>query len=109
MATFEDFLKLDIRVGKIVSVENFPEARKPAYKIAIDFGPELGIKKTSARLTKLYRREELLGKQVVAVVNFPPKQIGSFISEVLILGAMDEKGVILLQPERPAREGDKIA
>lgn len=109
MAAFEDFLKLDIRVGKIVSVENFPEARKPAFKIAIDFGPELGVKKTSAQLTKLYHKEDLLGKQIVAVVNFPPKQVGSFISEVLILGAMNEKGVILLQPERHAKEGDKIA
>lgn len=109
MATFEDFKKLDIRVGKIISVEDFPEAKKPAYKIKIDFGKELGIKKTSAQLTVLYSKAGLLGKQVIAVVNFPPKQVGGFISEVLILGALNEKGVILLQPERKAKEGDKIA
>ena len=109
MAEFSDFLKLDIRVGKIISVEDFPEARKPAYKIRIDFGPELGIKKTSAQLTELYSKEELVGKQVVAIVNFPPKQIGGFLSEVLILGALNEKGVILLKPGCEAKEGDKIA
>lgn len=109
MAEFSDFLKLDIRVGKIISVEDFPEARKPAYKIRIDFGPEIGLKKTSAQLTELYSKEELNGKQVVAIVNFPPKQVGSFFSEVLILGALNEKGVILLKPEREAKEGDKIA
>ncbi len=108
MATFEDFKKLDIRVGKIVEVEDFPEARKPAYRIKIDFGP-LGVKKTSAQLTGLYSKEQLLGKQIVAVVNFPPKQVGSFLSEVLILGALNERGVILLQPERQAKEGGKIA
>lgn len=108
MATFEDFKKLDIRVGKIVSVEDFPEAKKPAYKIKIDFGV-LGIKKTSAQLTELYSKDGLLGKQVIAVLNFPPKQVGNFISEVLILGALNEKGVILLQPERETKEGDKIA
>jgi tRNA-binding protein len=109
MAAFEAFLGLDIGVGKIVEVLPFPEARKPAYRITIDFGREIGLKKTSAQLTKLYGREDLLGRQVVAVINFPPKQVGNFISEVLILGAMDEKGVILLQPERQALEGDRIA
>jgi len=108
MATFEEFLKIDIRVGRIVSVEDFPEARKPAYKITVDFGA-LGIKKTSAQITRLYTKEQLLGKQIVAVVNFPPKQICNFVSEFLILGALNEKGVILLQPERAAKEGDKIA
>lgn len=109
MATFEDFKKLDIRIGKIIEVEDFPEARKQTYKIKISFGKELGIKKTSAQLTELYSKEQLLGKQIVAVVNFPPKQVGPVPSEVLILGAMNEKGVILLQPERQAKEGDKIA
>lgn len=108
MATIEDFLKLDIRVGRILSVGDFPEARKPAYKIKIDFGA-LGTKQTSAQITGLYKKDDLIGKQVVAVVNFPPKQIGGFVSEVLILGALDEKGVILLQPEREAALGDKIA
>ncbi len=108
MATFEEFLKIDIRVGKIIDVQDFPEARKPAYKITVDFGA-LGIKRTSAQLTQLYKKEQLLGKQIVAVVNFPPKQIGNFVSEFLILGALNEKGVILLQPEQQAKEGDKIA
>ena len=109
MATFEEFLKIDIRVGKIIEVVDFPEARKPAFKIKIDFGKALGVKQTSAQITQLYSKETLLGKLVVAVVNFPPKQIGNFVSEVLILGALDEKGVILLQPEREAKLGDKIA
>lgn len=108
MVTFEEFLKIDIRVGRIIDIQDFPEAKKPAFKITVDFGP-LGVKKTSAQIKELYKKEDLLGKQVVAVVNFPPKQIGNFVSEVLILGALDEKGVILLQPEREAKEGDKIA
>jgi tRNA-binding protein len=108
MATFEEFLKIEMRVGKIIEVQDFPEAKKPAFKIKIDFGV-FGIKQTSAQITQLYSREQLLGKLVVAVVNFPPKQIGNFISEVLILGALDEKGVILLQPEQEARLGDRIA
>ncbi|EGD52066.1 tRNA-binding protein [Thermoanaerobacter thermohydrosulfuricus] len=108
MATYEDFLKLDIRVGRIIEVEDFPKAKKPAYKLKIDFG-ELGIKKSSAQITKLYKKEELYNKLVVCVVNFPPKQVVDFISEVLLLGVDDEDGnVVLLQPEREVKIGNKI-
>jgi tRNA-binding protein len=99
MATIEDFLKLDIRVGIITAVDNFPEARKPAYKLTIDFGPEIGIKRSSAQITHYYKIPDLLGKKVLAVVNFPPRQIGPFISEVLTLGVPDKDGnVILIEP-----------
>ena len=109
MATIEDLHKLDIRIGKIISVEDFPEAKKPSYKLNIDFG-SLGIKKSSAQLTGLYQKEDLLNKDIVAVVNFPPRQVANFISEVLVLGAVSEKhSTILLQPERKAEPGDKIA
>lgn len=89
MATYEDFQKLDIRVGKILEVDDFPEARKPAYKLTIDFGPEIGTKRSSAQLVKYYKKEELIGKLVLGVVNFPPRQIGPFVSEVLTLGVPD--------------------
>jgi len=105
---FADFLKVDIRVGTIVRVEDYPEARKPAYKLEIDFG-ELGKKRSSAQITHHYRKEELLGKQVIAVVNFPPKQIGKFLSEVLTLGLPDEKGeVVLLEPTSRIPNGGKL-
>ena len=100
MATMEDFDKLDIRLGRIVEVADFPEARKPAYKLRIDFGDEIGVKKSSAQLVALYSKEELEGKLVLGVVNFPPRQIGPFISEVLTLGVPDAKGeVVLIAPD----------
>ncbi|TCO73773.1 tRNA-binding protein [Marinisporobacter balticus] len=108
MVTFDDFLKLDIRVGEIVQVEVFKKAKKPAYKLWIDFGDELGIKKSSAQITECYRIEELIGKQVLGVVNFPPRQIADFMSEVLILGIYAEQGVVLIQPEQPVRNGDRL-
>ncbi len=105
---FNDFQKIDIRVGRIIKAEKFLKARKPAYKLLIDFG-ELGIKKSSAQITELYKIEDLLNKEIVAVVNFPPKQIGNFFSEVLVLGVNDKNGkVILLQPEHYAPPGNKI-
>ena len=101
MATFEEFLKSDIRVGKILNAEDFPEARKPAYKLTIDFGEEIGIKRSSAQITKYYSKDELIGRLILGVVNFPPRQIGPFISEVLTLGVPDENGdVILVSPDK---------
>ncbi|MGI6036667.1 MAG: tRNA-binding protein [Limnochordia bacterium] len=108
MATIEDFQQLDIRVGVVIDVQDFPEARKPAYKLQIDFG-ELGIKTSSAQITQLYTKEELVGRQVIAVVNFPPLRVAGFVSQVLVLGALNDAGVVLLQPERPVAPGDKIA
>ena len=107
--SLEDFLKVDIRVGKIVDAEDFPEARKPAYKLIIDFG-SLGRKRSSAQVTRRYSKEQLIGRQVVAVVNFPPKKIANFKSEVLVLGAVNKQGdVILLKPDEPTELGDRIA
>jgi tRNA-binding protein len=103
-----DFEKVEIRVGTIVAAEDFPEARNPAFKLVIDFGG-LGTKKSSAQITKLYKKEELVGKQVVAVVNFPPKQVANFRSECLVLGVvLDEKEVVLLHPERRVPNGKRI-
>ena len=106
---FADFEQIDIRVGLVTSATEFPEARRPAYKLEIDFGPEVGVKRSSAQITRHYRPGDLLGRRVVAVVNFPPKRIGPFVSEVLVLGAYDEAGeVVLLALDRPVRPGSKI-
>jgi tRNA-binding protein len=106
--SFDDFLKVDIRVGRVTRVEEFPEARKPAWKLFLDFGPEIGERKASAQVTN-YSREELEGSLVVAVVNFPPRQIGPFTSEVLVLGVPDEEGrVILLRPDRDVPLGGRM-
>ena len=107
--TFDDFMKVDIRVGRIVKAEPFPEARKPAYKLWVDFGADLGVKRSSAQITKHYTCEGLVGRQVLAVVNFPPRQIGSFLSEVLVLGLPDENGaVVLLRPDIKVPDGGRM-
>jgi len=105
---WQDFIKVDMRVGTIIAVEDFPEAHNPAYQIKVDFGEELGIKKSSAQITSLYKKKELLGRQVVAVLNFPKKQIAHFMSECLILGAVNGKDVVLLQPGSNVPNGLKI-
>jgi len=108
MIDFDQFTAVDIRVGRILAVDDFPEARKPAWKLTIDFGPELGIKRSSAQITH-YSREDLEGTLVVAVVNFAPRRIGPFLSEVLVLGALDSvKGVVLLRPDTDAGLGSRI-
>ena len=106
--TFEDFTKVDLRVGTIVEVNDFPEARNPAYQLTIDFGA-LGIKKSSAQITALYKKEDLLNRQIVAVVNFPKKQIVTFMSECLVLGAVNGKDVILLNPEHKVKNGSSVS
>ncbi len=109
MISFADFDKVDVRVGRIVEVEEFPQARKPAYKLRIDFGPGIGTKRSSAQLTKHYGRDALLNRLVVAVVNFPPKQIGPFVSEVLTLGVPDAAGdVVLLRPDLDVPVGGRM-
>jgi tRNA-binding protein len=107
--TWNDFEKIDIRLGTITEVNDFPKARKPAYKLKVDFGPEVGSRYSSAQITVHYRKEDLLNRQVVAVVNFPPKQIADFISECLVLGIYDDNNdVILLKPDKPTANGQKI-
>ena len=107
--TIEDFLSLDIRVGTIVDAQEFPEAKKPAFKLWVDFGPELGIKKTSAQITANYKMNELIGRQVAGVVNFPPRQIGKYMSEFLVLGFPDETGAVtLIQPSKAVPNGGRL-
>ena len=109
MITFDDFLKVDIRVGRIIEVEAFPEARKPAWKLKIDFGNDIGVKKSSAQITDLYDAESLLGRQILAVVNFSPRQIGPFMSEVLTLGVSDAAGaIVLIKPDNKVKEGARL-
>lgn len=109
MITWNDFEKIDMRAGTIIEVNDFPKARKPAYKLTIDFGEDLGLKRSSAQVTAHYSKEDLLNKKVIAVINFPPKQIADFVSECLVLGVYDENNdVILLQPERNVKNGMKV-
>lgn len=109
LISFQDFQKVEIRSGTIAKVERFPEARKPTYKLWVDLGPELKVKTASAQLTKHYSLEQLVGKQVVAVVNFDPKQVANFVSEVLVLGLPDENGdVVLVQPDRRVPDGVRL-
>ena len=108
-ASFDDFMKIDIRCGTIIEAVPFPEARKPAFKLAIDFGPELGTRKSSAQITERYSPDRLVGKKVMAVVNFPPRQIGPFMSEVLTLGVANAKGeVVLVAPDSDAPDGSRL-
>ena len=108
MAEFSDFMKLDIRVGTITAARVFAKARKPAYQLEVDFGEEIGVKRSSAQITDHYGPEDLVGKQVLAVVNFPPRQIADFMSEVLVLGTYSEGGVVLIRPDKPVQNGDKL-
>ena len=108
MTDFETFMKLDIRVGTIIEAEINEKAKRPAYKLTIDFGNELGIKKSSAQITEVYKKEELIGKQILAVVNFPPKQVANIISEVLVLGTYSKDGVVLITTDKKVDNGDKL-
>ena len=108
MINFEDFEKLDIRVGTIIEAKVFEKAKRPAYQLKVDLGSEIGVKKTSAQITQVYKPEELVGKQVLAVVNFPPKQIADFMSEILVLGTYSKDGVVLIRPDKEVSNGDKL-
>ncbi len=109
LISFDEFLKIDMRIGTVVEAVVFEKAKKPAYQLKVNFGPEIGIKQSSAQLTHLYRPEALVGRQVVGVVNFPVRQIANFFSEVLVLGFETEVGVVLLQPERAVENGIKVS
>ncbi|MDC1229219.1 tRNA-binding protein [Octadecabacter sp.] len=106
--TFDDFMKIDIRVGRVIRAEPYPEARKPAIKMWVDFGHDIGERKTSAQITDHYTPEALIGRQVMGVVNFPPRQIGKFMSEVLVLGAYDATGVVLIAPDKEIPLGERL-
>ncbi|MCF2872408.1 tRNA-binding protein [Octadecabacter sp. G9-8] len=106
--TFDDFMKVDIRVGRVIRAEPYPEARKPAIKMWVDFGPEIGERKTSAQITDHYTPDALIGRQIMGVVNFPPRQIGKFMSEVLVLGAYDATGVVLIAPDKEVPLGERL-
>lgn len=107
--SFDDFMAVDIRVGTVVAVEDFPQAKKPAWKLTVDFGPEIGVRRSSAQITVHYDKEDLLGRQVLGVVNFPPRQIGPFMSEVLVLGLHDDAGaVVVIRPERTVPNGARM-
>ena len=108
MAVYDDFAKIDVRVGTIIEVNDFPKARKPAYQLTIDFGEEIGIKRSSAQITNHYTKDNLLNKQVLGVVNLPPRQIADFFSEVLVLGTDSEGGVVLIKPDKEVKNGDKM-
>lgn len=108
MVTFDDFAQIDIRVGEVIKAELLPKAKRAAYRLWVDFGDDIGIKRSSAQITELYVTEELVGKQVLGVVNFPPRQIADFVSEVLVLGVYTKEGVVLIHPERPVTKGDKL-
>ncbi|MEL6810813.1 MAG: tRNA-binding protein [Bacteroidota bacterium] len=107
--SWNDFEKVEMRVGTVVKIDDFPEARNPAYQLHVDFGSEIGMRKTSAQITSLYRKEDILGRQVIAVINFPKKQIANFMSECLVLGAVDGKNVTLLEPNKPVENGLRIS
>jgi len=108
MATFDDFMKLDIRVGTIIEAKVFEKAKRPAYQLKVDLGDEIGIKKSSAQITEVYKPDDLIGKQVLAVVNFPPRQIADFMSEILVLGTYSKDGVVLITPDKQVLNGDKL-